>query len=135
MILYEKIRQKTNTKEDEGKAAKRAFKYFDVEDKGVINLQQFANALDKFGCVFTKNEVHALFKKFDVQGNGNIAYDEFCGFLAAMGSGNQLNINPVFELARQPPLKLIDQIRAELRKRGVTAFRKFTRAFYRWDKL
>lgn len=41
IILYEKIRQKTFTKEDEGKTVYRAFKYFDMAEKGVIDISQF----------------------------------------------------------------------------------------------
>ena len=36
-ILYEKIRQKTKPDEDEGRAIKRTFKFFDLNDTGVIN--------------------------------------------------------------------------------------------------
>lgn len=52
-ILFEKIRQKTDTKDSEGKAAKTAFKYFDLEDSGHCNLENFTRALDKFGCKFS----------------------------------------------------------------------------------
>lgn len=38
LILYEKIRQKTFTSEDEGRTVYRAFKYFDVVEKGVIDI-------------------------------------------------------------------------------------------------
>jgi len=65
VILYEKIRQKTFTKEDEGKTAYKAFKYFDLVEKGVVAIQQFKQTLDKFGCVFTDKEIQALFNKFD----------------------------------------------------------------------
>lgn len=65
VILYEKIRQKTFTKEDEGKTAYRAFKYFDLAEKGVVGIEQFKQTLDKFGCVFTDKEIQALFNKFD----------------------------------------------------------------------
>lgn len=38
-ILYEKIRQKTFTKEDEGKTLKKAFQYFDLEGKNVVDFK------------------------------------------------------------------------------------------------
>lgn len=72
IILYEKIRQKTFTKEDEGKTVNRAFKYFDVEEKGVIDIRQFRATLDKFGCVFTDKEILALFNKFDSNRSGKM---------------------------------------------------------------
>ena len=38
-ILYEKIRQKTQVKEDEAKTLLKAFKYFDLADTGVVSIQ------------------------------------------------------------------------------------------------
>ena len=43
-ILYEKIRQKTFSSEDEGKTVKKAFQYFDLEGKGVVDIKQFSAA-------------------------------------------------------------------------------------------
>lgn len=84
-ILYEKIRQKTFTKEDEGKTARKAFTYFDLEGKGVVSLKQFSDALRKFGCVFSEVEITALFQKFDSDQSGKLAYDEFCSLFALKG--------------------------------------------------
>lgn len=39
--LYEKIRQKTLVKEDEAKTLYKAFKYFDLNDTGVVDSKQF----------------------------------------------------------------------------------------------
>lgn len=36
MILYEKIREKSNGKTNEWKAAKKALSYFDLNDKGRV---------------------------------------------------------------------------------------------------
>lgn len=72
IILYEKIRQKTQTKEDEGKTAKKAFKYFDLFDKGVIDITQFKAGLEKFGCVFSEKEISALFNKYDKDKSGKM---------------------------------------------------------------
>lgn len=38
-ILFEKIRQKTVTKDDEGKTVRKAFKYFDQTDSGIIDIR------------------------------------------------------------------------------------------------
>jgi len=100
IILYEKVRQKTNTLEDEGKTLKRAFKYFDVHEKGVIDIKQFAATLSKFGCSFTDKEIQALFNKYDKEHSGKLRYDEFCGLFASMGSGVTENKNVAFELSR-----------------------------------
>jgi len=78
----------------------KAFKFFDLEGLGVVNIKQFDATLRKFGCVFNEYEVAALFDKYDKDKSGKIAYDEFCNAYALMGSGTNPNVNPVFELAR-----------------------------------
>lgn len=101
--LYEKVRQKTLVKEDEAKSLGKAFRYFDLHDKGVVNQAQFKQTLEKFGCSFKESELQALFDQHSTAGNGLLAYDEFCNMFATMGSGNNPNVNPVFNLARTLP--------------------------------
>lgn len=60
-ILYEKIREKSNGKTNEWKAAKKALSYFDLNDNGKVEKNEFIKGLDKFGCVFKENEIEALF--------------------------------------------------------------------------
>lgn len=45
LTSYEKIRDKTFIKEDEGIQSKSAFRYFDLEDRGVIDYVRFAQGL------------------------------------------------------------------------------------------
>ncbi|KAL4478841.1 hypothetical protein ABPG72_009667 [Tetrahymena utriculariae] len=133
LILYEKIRQKTLPGEDEGRTVYRAFKYFDIAEKGVIDISQFKAALEKFGCVFDDKEIHALFSKFDVNRSGKICYDEFCGNFARLGSGNNPNFNPVFKLAREVPSPIINKLNADLKKQGPFAFRSLSKACQKAD--
>jgi len=51
-IIYEKVRQKTSEGQDEGRTVMKAFKYFDLQNKGRVCIKAFKKALDKFGCVF-----------------------------------------------------------------------------------
>lgn len=51
-----------------------------------------------------------------------------------MGSGKNPNVNPVFDIARNPPRALIDRIRTELKKRGMYGIRGLAVAFRRADK-
>lgn len=46
--------------------------YFDLGDKGECDLATFSKALDKFGCNFKKNEISALFKKYDSNNSGTL---------------------------------------------------------------
>jgi hypothetical protein len=45
VILYEKVRQRTYIKKDEGLTAHQAFKFFDMEDKGMIDFPRFRSVL------------------------------------------------------------------------------------------
>lgn len=55
MILYEKIREKSDGKTNEWKAGKKALAYFDLNDNGRVEKEEFVKGLDKFGCVFKQN--------------------------------------------------------------------------------
>ena len=123
LILYEKIRQKTVSQHDEGKTVKKAFFYFDLEDKGVITLDQFTKALDKFGCVFNNWEILALFRKYDKDNSGKLVYDEFCNLFAHFGAGTNSNVNPVFLLAREAPFDVLNNIIKDLKRQGLYGFR------------
>ena len=52
LILFEKIREKSDGKTNEWKCAKKAMSYFDLADQGSCDLEGFAKGLDKFGCNF-----------------------------------------------------------------------------------
>lgn len=127
-LLFEKIRQKTLEKEDEGKTIRRTFKYFDIYEKGVVDLNQFSQALSKFGCVFSEAERAALFQKYDKDKSGKINYDEFCNMVAFMGSASA-NINPVFEISKKPPLELLNKIKDSLKKKGKGTIRGLRKIF------
>ncbi|EGR28430.1 hypothetical protein IMG5_175680 [Ichthyophthirius multifiliis] len=135
LILYEKIRQKTSTKNDEGKTLQSAFKYFDLQSRGVIDIHQFKQTLEKFGCVFTDKEIHALFNKYDTTHSGKICYDEFSSIFATLGSQNNANVKPIFDLERQPPTIVLEKIRNEFQKRNLYAFRALGRACTKADNF
>jgi Ca2+-binding EF-hand superfamily protein len=53
VTIYEKVREKTYIKKDEGIKSQSAFRFFDMEDKGVVNFKRFVQTLEKLGCKFT----------------------------------------------------------------------------------
>lgn len=73
-VIYEKIREKSDGKNSEWKAGKKALSYFDLGDNGNSDFAGFKAGLDKFGCVFRENELHALFDKHSVDGRLNYEY-------------------------------------------------------------
>ena len=133
-ILYEKIRQKTFSSEDEGKTVKKAFQYFDLEGKGVVDIKQFSAALRKFGCVFSDVEIAALFQKYDYDQSGKLAYDEFCAIFALKGAGVNPNVNPVFKLSREPPFEILNKIKNGLKQNGFNGVSNLSKLFRKADK-
>ncbi len=74
----------------------KAFKYFDLENKGRVCIKAFGKALDKFGCVFKPAEIRALFQKYDKDHSGTLNCEEFASVFALMGAGTNPNIHPTF---------------------------------------
>jgi Ca2+-binding EF-hand superfamily protein len=54
VIIYEKVRQRTYIKKDEGLKAQTAFRFFDMEDKGSLQYEKFKQVLEKLGCGFSQ---------------------------------------------------------------------------------
>ena len=69
--IYEKIREKSNGKSGEWKAGLKAISYFDLSDSHFCDFNGFKQGLDKFGCVFSENELRALFDKYSADGQLN----------------------------------------------------------------
>jgi hypothetical protein len=63
VTIYERVRQRTEIKKDEGVRSTSAFHFIDLEEKGVIDYQRFVSVLDRIGCKFTDKECKALFYK------------------------------------------------------------------------
>lgn len=100
VTIYEKVRQKTNLKKDEGIKAEGGFRFFDMEDKGVVNYGRFVQTLERLGCKFVHKEMKALYLKH-AGGDKLLTYEEMCGLLFEMGSGDKQNTNPIYEIAKK----------------------------------
>lgn len=116
-IMYEKIRQRTFVKEDEGKALMRAMRYVDSKNTGTLSLEMFAKMLTNIGCVLNPGDVQTLFDHF-AEGNGKICCEKLSHHLALKGSGTNPNVKPKFQVQAVLPAPLLAQIKKELIKRG-----------------
>lgn len=99
LLFYEKIRQKTTDATDEGTTFKRFCKYYDIEDKKLIDLVAFRSVLEKVGCCFKEAEIVALFNRRDLGRRGYLNYEDYSAVFLRIGSGRKLNPNPVFDMA------------------------------------
>merc|ERR1719443_2624332 len=57
------------------------FRRFDTDHNGVITLQEFRQALQKFGFMLSDEEVLILMRHFDQRQDGQVTYNEFCDAL------------------------------------------------------
>merc|ERR1719252_226416 len=57
------------------------FRRFDTDHNGVITLQEFRSALQKFGFMLSDEEVLILMRHFDKRQDGQVTYNEFCDAL------------------------------------------------------
>jgi Ca2+-binding EF-hand superfamily protein len=60
----------------------KSFKYFDLNDNGTVEPDEFAKAIEKIGIMIpTKQDLDALFSLYDLDGSGSIDYKEFTSSL------------------------------------------------------
>ncbi len=67
-------------KKDEGDKSKAGFRFFDMEDKGVVDYDRFVQTLERLGCKFTSKEMKVLYQKH-AGSDGILTYEEMCGLL------------------------------------------------------
>jgi calmodulin len=54
-----------------------AFRVFDKNDSGIITASELKHVMTTIGDKLTDEEVDALIREADIDGNGNINYEEF----------------------------------------------------------
>jgi Ca2+-binding EF-hand superfamily protein len=76
--LKNKLSEKTKGAQSEQQVLMKAFKYFDLNDNGTVEPEEFAKAIEKIGIqIPTKQDLDMLFSIYDVDGSGGITYKEF----------------------------------------------------------
>lgn len=65
----------------------KAFKYFDLNNNGTVEPDEFSKAIEKIGIMiptkqvslllYTQQDLNALFGIYDVDGSGSLDYKEF----------------------------------------------------------
>jgi Ca2+-binding EF-hand superfamily protein len=56
----------------------KAFKYFDLNDNGSVEPDEFAKAIEKIGIqIPTQKDLNMLFSIYDADGSGALDYKEF----------------------------------------------------------
>jgi Ca2+-binding EF-hand superfamily protein len=90
--LKNKLAEKTRGAQSEEAVLMKSFKYFDLNDNGVVEPDEFAKAIEKIGIqIPTRGDLEMLFNLYDADGSGALDYKEFTSivFGGAAGGGEK----------------------------------------------
>lgn len=87
--VRDKIRMKSNGVEN-ADPLKRAFKHFDTDSSGTVDMDEFARAMERFGIDLPRGKAQELFMHYDDDGSGNLSYEEFSEVVLGDGVNNQI---------------------------------------------
>lgn len=132
--LSEKLRQRTKTKDDEGKTMMRAIRYVDIGYTGAINLKQFTDVLRNLGCLFKPDDTKKLFLHFADESSGKICAEKMANYFALKGAGENPNVVPKFKVAAEPPNQVLEKMKKTLIDKGINGMRGMGRLLRKADK-
>ena len=72
--LKQKLSQKSNGQQSEEAVLLKAFKYFDLNNNGTVEPDEFAKAVEKIGIMIPTKQVSKLSQAFQLVG-----VSDFCG--------------------------------------------------------
>jgi len=76
--LKQKLSQKSNGQQSEEAVLLKAFKYFDLNNNGTVEPDEFAKAVEKIGIMIpTKQDLDSLYSIYDTDKSGVLEYREF----------------------------------------------------------
>jgi len=116
--LKNKLAEKTKGAQSEESVLKKAFKYFDLNDNGTVEPDEFAKAIEKIGIqIPTKQDLNTLFNIYDLDGSGAIDYNEFSTVLFGKGTP-ATSSSKAAGTASMDPEQLCEALRNKLASRG-----------------
>lgn len=90
----------------------RIFRYYDVDNTGIVTFKDFFAVMTKSNFVGVQREVENLFNRYDEDNTGRVDYLEFCKTIFGKGKRGKLT---------QRQIDLIAKIRiGVIRKHGMT---------------
>lgn len=131
--IFEKIRQLTLPKENEGTTMRKKFGAIDKFGLGIVDFIQFRQTMHELGFCFPDDELKAVFYKF-TGGNERLVYAELCDYFRDLGVGVPQNLNPAYTVYRKVPDDTLERIRKELKSRGHYELGKLRKIFETSDK-
>lgn len=125
--LKEKIEVMTGFADPEVRARKlqQSFAFFDLNDSGNIDYQEFFAAMTKLNFVGVQKEMEALFNRYDEDASGEIDYKEFSYSLFGIGNKPTMDVNAK---------NIVEKVKARIiQKDGASGIHKVARLLSRMD--
>jgi len=111
--LIKKLSQKSGGNQSEESVLLKCFKYFDLNNNGSCEPEEFAKAIEKIGIMIpTRQDLDSLFSIYDSNGSKSIDYKEF--------SAQLFGKDPVGtpRKSQASPEDLVNRLRTKLASRG-----------------
>ena len=125
--LREKIEVLSGFADVEVRARKlqQTFNYFDTNNSGNIDYQEFFAAMTKLNFIGIQKEIESLFNKYDEDASGEIDYKEFAYSLFGIGNKPTMDVNAK---------NIVEKVKARIiQKDGASGIHKVTRLLARMD--
>lgn len=118
--LKEKLMQKCKPNESPENVMNRCFKYFDVDDSGSLDYDEWKKGLEKMGVTLSsEDDLKALFEHYDTDKSGNIDYKEFAEAIFHPGAKEEDREERKGPSKKKDATeKMIGQLREKLASRG-----------------
>lgn len=115
--MKNKLAQKSSGSQSEETVLMKSFKYFDLNNNGTVEPEEFAKAIEKIGIMIpTRQDLDALFNLYDTDRSGALDYKEFSSMLfnKDVTGGSPGNSGS----SGSGPEDLVERLRQKLASRG-----------------
>lgn len=126
--LKEKLLQKSNSKTTEEATLMKMFKFFDINDSGAVNLQEFVKAMEKIGLYYNEKQLAPLFQTYDRDGSGELDYQEFASIVFG-SDGLSAHCKKKPDVTPESAKELVDAFRQKILQRGARSIIGIARVF------
>jgi Ca2+-binding EF-hand superfamily protein len=129
--LKAKLHQKANFQISEESVLTRAFKYFDLDNSGAVNFEEFKKAIEKIGVTVTDLvKLEQIFRVYDEDRSGELNYKEFVAGVFGQNKRPTTATRRGFTQADQARAEdVVEKIRSKITQRGTRGILGLGRLF------
>jgi Ca2+-binding EF-hand superfamily protein len=127
-----KLAQRSTSYVSEETLMLRSFKYFDLDNSGMVSLEEWMKAIEKIGVVVTNaGLLEELFHAYDTSGDGELDYQEFIASVFGANSATAKRMSPskLQPQEQQHAEEVLENVRTRLASRGTRGILGLARQF------